>query len=124
TFDIRFAPTQNGLLSAVVSINSNDGNENPFNFAITGVGAVPVIGVDGNSIPISDGDTSPSTVDDTNFGSLLISSGTVVHTFTIHNTGTAILNLTGVPLVQVSGASSFSLLTPPSTSVVPGGSTT
>ena len=81
----------------------------------------PEINLVGNSMNITDGDTTPSVSDDTDFGS--ISSGsTLDHTFTIQNTGTATLNLTGgTPLVDISGDAAFTILTQPSGSTIAAG---
>jgi hypothetical protein len=65
--------------------------------------------------------------DHTDFGEADVSSGTVVRTFTIYNTGTAQLNLTGTPKVAVSGthAADFTVNSQPSTPVAASsGSTT
>lgn len=86
----------------------------------------PEIDVRGNNTSIVDGDTMPSTADFTDFGSQNTASGTVTRTFTIANTGTAALSLSGTPRVQISGAnaSDFSVTVQPSASVAVGGSTT
>ncbi len=89
------------------------------------VGA-PEMDVQGNSVSIADGDTTPSTTDDTDFGSLDISAPAVAHTFTIENTGNVDLNLTGSPRVTVSGphAADFSVTAQPAATVTSGGGTT
>ena len=46
---------------------------------------------------IADDDITPSTADDNNFGSTDVNGCTVVHTFTIINTGSSELALTGLP---------------------------
>ena len=86
----------------------------------------PEINIQGNSTNISDGDVSPSTADHTDFGGVLVSSGTIVRTFTIQNTGSANLNLTGAPLVAISGANAadFSVTTVPTSPVAAAGSIT
>jgi len=64
---------------------------------------------------------------DTSFGSSLVSSGTIDKTYTIQNTGTGVLNLTGTPLVVIGGthASDFTVTSQPSTPVAAtNGSTT
>lgn len=64
----------------------------------------PEIDVQGNATSIVDGDTTPTTADHTDFGDVHIDSDTtLVRTFTIYNTGTAALNLTGTPVVTISG---------------------
>ena len=40
-FQIKFDPRVSGLRTATVRINNNDGNENPYDFAIQGFGDVP-----------------------------------------------------------------------------------
>jgi len=55
----------------------------------------PEINVQGNSTNISDGDTTPTTADDTDFGTTTASSN-VVKTFTIQNTGTGALTISSI----------------------------
>ena len=89
---------------------------------------VPVFEMDvqGNSVSIVDGDSTPSSTDHTDFGQLLVTSGTAVRTYTIRNTGSAALNLGGTPIVVVGGAqaSEFVVTQQPSTPVAPAGTTT
>jgi hypothetical protein len=50
---VKFDPRAAGLRTATVSIANNDGNENPYNFAIQGRGGVPgaeVFGVKFNDL--------------------------------------------------------------------------
>jgi hypothetical protein len=86
--------------------------------------AGPEMNVKGNGVAIADGDTTPSTTDDTDFGA--ISSGTVSHTFTIENTGSGTLNLTGTPKVAISGANAtdFTVTVQPTSPVSSGNTTT
>ena len=60
----------------------------------------------GNSTLIDDGDTTPSTIDHTDFGTTNIYTGTIVRTFTVENTGDVPATFTGTPLVALSGANS------------------
>lgn len=131
TFTVEFAPSSIGTISATVSIASNDPDaENPYTFDILGEGAVPnepEMDVFGNGVEITDGDTSPSTVDDTDFGQQNVSSGSVSNTFTIQNNGTIDLNLTDPnPFVTISGADAgdFILTVVPSTPIAVAASTT
>ena len=75
-----------------------------------------------------DGDTTPIVGDDTDFGSTDVTSGTVVHTFTIQNTGSSALNLTGTgpTYVTISGANAgnFTVTANPTTPIASSGSTT
>lgn len=91
-----------------------------------GPSTAPEINVTGNATTIPSGNTTPSTTDDTDFGAAALTGGTVVHTFTIQNTGTASLNLTGTPRVAISGANAadFTVTTQPNSPVAPSGSAT
>ena len=118
TFTITFDPSAAGVRTATVSIASNDPDENPYTFAIQGTGLVaPEIDVKGNNVSIVSGDTTPSTTDNTDFGSANVTGATVPKTFTIANTGNANLTLNGSPLVAISGAnaSDFTVTTQPVT---------
>jgi uncharacterized GH25 family protein len=102
SFTVAFTPQAAGLRQAVVSIASDDSDENPYTFAIQGTGTViptaPEMDVAGNGVPIASGDTLPGTEDGTEFGSTAAGGGMVQHTFTIHNSGDAVLNLDGVAI--------------------------
>ena len=126
TFTIEFNPSVLGTRSATVSIGNNDSNEDPYNFSIQGTGVITEIDVQGNSVSIVDGDVFPTVADHTDFGSVDIVNTTFIRTFTIENTGTDTLNLSGTPLVSVSGtnAAELTISTPPAASVAPGASTT
>ncbi|MBX2893183.1 MAG: hypothetical protein KF734_19890 [Saprospiraceae bacterium] len=64
---------------------------------------LPDINVIGNSVSITDGDLTPDVADDTNFGCVEVTGGTVTHTFTIENTTSCPLTLTGTPYIVISG---------------------
>jgi hypothetical protein len=96
-------------------------------FAGSVIVPAPEINVKGNSTAIVDGDATPGLADHSDFGSVLASSGTVVRTFTIENTGDATLNLSGTPRVVVNGANAadFTVTAQPSAATVAAsGSTT
>lgn len=126
TFVVRFDPSASGVRTASVSFTNGDSDESPFNFAIQGTGtttSAPEINVVGNGASIADGDTTPSTTDSTDFGSMVVGGTAVSKTFTIQNAGTATLT---VGAVSVSGANAadFTVTTQPATSVTAGSSTT
>ena len=112
-------------MAATLSITNNDGDEAPYHFDLTGSGSAPEMDVQGNSVSIVDGDTTPNAADDTSFGAQSVAGGTVSKTFTIQNTGTETLTL-GSNAVSISGAnaSDFTVATQPATTVAAGGSTT
>ncbi|RLD25902.1 MAG: hypothetical protein DRI75_12645, partial [Bacteroidetes bacterium] len=128
TFTITFDPTTSGLRSASISIANNDSNENPYTFDIQGTGTTPSpeMNVTGNATSIADGDVTPSTADDTNFGSVAEASGSVANTFTIENLGTLDLTLTNPsPYITITGhTADFILTSNPTTPIVASGNTT
>jgi len=89
--------------------------------AIVSASGTPEANIQGNSTSIADGDSSPTTSDDTDFGNVSVTSGAFGRTFTIQNTGTATLS---VGTVTLSGSSNFSVTTQPATSAAAGSSTT
>jgi hypothetical protein len=109
----------NGALSGFTLSGSASNWVSPGS-AANGVACVtaPEIDVQGNGATLTNGDTTPSTTDDTDFGRLL-TNDTVAHTFTINNSGAAAL--TGVA-VTVTGSSAFQLTATPASSVAAGGS--
>ena len=86
----------------------------------------PEIDVQGNSNSILDGSTTTSGSNFTDFGSSNISSGTVIQTFSILNTGNAPLALTGNPKIAIFGtnASDFSVTQLPTSPVAATAGTT
>src|SRR5262249_33543640 len=81
-----------------ISIVTNDSDENPFNFTITGTVAVPVaeVAVSANGQNIADGDTSPSSSDSTNFGTVVQGAAAIEHVFTVTNSGNIPLTTSGL----------------------------
>ncbi|MFC4721348.1 choice-of-anchor D domain-containing protein [Geojedonia litorea] len=127
-FTITLNTLTAGTYTSTVTISSdatNDGADNKWIFTIRAVRG-PEINIQSNATTIVDGDTTPSTTDNTDFGSTFIGTP-VTKTFTIQNTGNAALNLTGAsPYVVISGAnaSDFSVTVIPSSSIAASGSTT
>ncbi|NNL31601.1 MAG: choice-of-anchor D domain-containing protein, partial [Flavobacteriaceae bacterium] len=117
---ITFTPSATGLRTATVTITFTNGTNSPYTFDIQGTGLTPApeIDITGLGVSIVDGDTTPSTTDDTDYGSSPVSTP-VAHTFTIHNTGTLTLNV-GTITVSGTNAGDFVVTTPPSTTVAAG----
>ncbi|MDU8886380.1 choice-of-anchor D domain-containing protein [Yeosuana sp. MJ-SS3] len=130
TFTITFTPSAVGLRTATVTINSDDPDENPWTFDIQGTGLTPLpeINITGLGNNIADGDTTPTTTDDTDWGTVGIST-TTTHTFTIQNIAHALSTLTlsnAGSGITITGDSEFSITTEPAqnTTVTGGNSTT
>ncbi|WP_303312007.1 choice-of-anchor D domain-containing protein [Hymenobacter sp. BT730] len=118
TFTVRFAPTSAGTKTAVLTIANNDSDEGTYTINLSGVGQAPEINV--KQGPTSYAVNSAFTYTPTTTGT------TRDATLTIENLGSATLNLTGSPVVALSGADAgqFSVTTQPNSSVSAGGSTT
>lgn len=137
-----------GLLSADIGVSEGEGvtpvgysleydegtsswivspNDTPGDFVQgNDVGVAPEMAVEGNATGIADGDATPSASDHTDFGDADVVVGTVTRTFTIRNTGTATLNLSGTPRVAIGGAhaADFAVTLAPNAMVGNGGTTT
>lgn len=125
SFDILFNPSASGLRTALVTIASDDANEDPYTFAIQGTGGDPEIAVTGNGNAIPSGSTAASLTNFTDFGNARPSGGTVARTFTIANSGTAPLSKTAGTMVSISGGGgTFTVQTQPSSPIALGSSTT
>ncbi len=81
------------------------------------------INAQGNSVTIADGSTTPTVTDSTDFGVQSVCNGTITRTFTIQNSGTTSLGVTGVTITGTN-ASDFTVTLAPATTVAPAGSTT
>jgi hypothetical protein len=96
-------------------------------FVLLGLNALgaPEMNVVGNATTIADGDATPSLTDHTVFADTEVGS-TSSRTYTIENTGTGDLTLSGTPKVAVGGshAADFSVTSQPSSPVAASGSTT
>ncbi|MFN0202945.1 MAG: choice-of-anchor D domain-containing protein, partial [Bacteroidia bacterium] len=88
-----------------------------------GVFANPEIDIKGRNVSISSGDFSTTTDDNTNFNRQYTVGGTTSLTFTIHNTGSLPLTLSGNPSITGTNSSDFTLTATPSLSIAAGAST-
>ncbi len=106
TFTVTFNPSATGTRKATLRFNNSDpaAGQSPFKFTVQGVGTTsasgdPAINVKGAGVTISDGDTSPSTTDGTDFGSAAIGGGVVTKSFTIENSGTVALPISSLAFI-------------------------
>ena len=109
-FSITFTPTAGGSRTATVTVGSNDVSEPTYTFNIEGTGLAPEIEVFGNGISIVNGSSPASTSNNTDFGNAHITSGTVVRTFTVFNTGALNLTLSAATITGANAAD-FSITT-------------
>jgi len=122
---IRFTPVAPaGFKNATVTVRyTNNAGTLTYVYAIRGNAiAAPEMDVQGNGNSITAGDTSPSIVDYTDYGTTSVAIG-VTRSYTILNTGSVNLN---VGAITFSGANpgDFALTTIPAAVVAPGGNTT
>ena len=106
TFNITFNPSALGIRTATITITNNDTSETIYNFDIqgNGTGSAPEIEVSGNGNIILNGDITPTYVDNTEFGNVVVLSSSE-NVFTINNLGSQGLNLTGLaPYITITGA--------------------
>jgi len=122
TFTVSFDPSSAGLKTAILSIANDDNDRNPYTFVIQGRGTAPEIAIQGYGVYIADGDTTPATADGTDFGIIQVGESIRV-TFTIINSGSKDLNLTGLPKVNIAGvnAADFTIDIQPASPIAPGG---
>src|SRR5690606_28512784 len=97
-FTITFSPTTSGVRNAIININSNDPDENPYTFMVQGTGENPEIAVHGNGVEIASGSSVPALFSGTNFGNASIFGGNRVQTFTVSNYGDVTLNISSVTI--------------------------
>ena len=119
TLQIQTGPETPLGMYIIPVIAESDGRQEQINFILE-VQYVPApeIEVSGNGVLIRSGDTTPMTTDGTDFGTTATVGGTVVHTFTISNTGDGDLNLTGTPTVALSTGTHFGVTTLPTPTTV------
>lgn len=119
--------TNNGSTTTTAGVGVN------VNFNVSGGGgacvALPEINIQGAGNNVLHDPTlinTPVVTNDTDFGNVDVTLGTNPNTFTIQNTGTGVLNLTGGPLVSIGGthAGDFTVTANPTSPVAASGSTT
>ncbi|WP_199823754.1 choice-of-anchor D domain-containing protein [Labrenzia sp. OB1] len=118
TFTVQYTPTLAGAFSFDVSFVNDDGDENPFNFTVSGTATgTPEISVSADiGGAVSDGGTNAQ-------GSRAAGSATTV-TYTVSNTGTGDLTIATATSSSLSNVTVNSIGAPGSTTVTGGGGTT
>lgn len=126
---ITFTPTSSGTKTSLITINNNDADENPYTFTVSGLARSPEIDVRGGTAnpPIQiilDGDTTPTAIDGSLFGSVNATGGLAQHQFRIINQGNAPLTILTGSLSDGTHFQLAGLPTAPSNEIPPGGSIT
>ncbi|GAU76215.1 putative Ig domain-containing protein [Fusibacter sp. 3D3] len=126
---ILLPKTRKLKISLVASMSDNTTGQNWADFddiSLTLAEIGPIMTVKGNEMHIEIGDTTPSVTDDTDFGSILASSGTISKTFTVTNEGTHGENVSLTAPVSIAGAnaSDFTVTAQPSGPLSDGNQTT
>lgn len=85
-------------------------------------GAGPIISVQGNGWSIAHGDTTPTLVNQTDFGSIAVDQGSITRTFIIHNLGQA--DLTQLSVTLNGNTTAFHITQLPALTVTVGHTTT
>jgi hypothetical protein len=122
-----FRASSAGIFTFTLTVSDTYGLKNSDDVVITVLPLpVPEINLLGNGLPIVHGSTIPATTNGTDFGEADVAVGVMTHTFTISNTGTGVLHLTGTPRVVVSGANAgdFQITHQPTATVDSGGAVT
>ena len=125
-FTVVFTPSVAGTLTTTININSNDSNEAVYDFVLKGTGTINSlveINLKGNGSSIADNSIYPTGLNHTLFPVTNVGA-TFDRVFTIENLGSTNLNLTGTPIVTITGvaAGSFSVFVQPSSNTIAGGS--
>ncbi len=96
TVTVNFAPAAAGTRTATATIMNNDAFEGHYHFALSGEGVEsPEIAIEGNATNITDGDMTPGTANNTDFGDVNVGES-VNKTFVIKNTGLGNLNVSAI----------------------------
>ena len=117
TVKVRFAPTAAGTVGTTFTIKSNDADEGFYNLSLTGMGAAPS---GASEIDIQQAGASIAGGGSKDFGSITAGTDKTLD-FTIRNTGTAGLTLTGTRITPA-GDFSIAAMTGHQTTTIPVGS--
>jgi hypothetical protein len=124
TFDIRFSPVSGGMKNATVTIFNNDTDEAVYNFNISGTcqGANNIY-VTGNGNDVTNGGSTTSTTNLTNFGLIPVTTGVKQNTFLITNLASSSRYFSNVT-VSGANASMFTIVSQPSNNAIGAGNST
>ena len=103
SFELTFNANMLGEDTATVVIENNDPDESPYEFMVQaeGIPSPPEISISGNGVEIIDGDMTPDSSDFTAMGQAQENAQSITRTFIISNESEGLLELTGMPLVEL-----------------------
>lgn len=116
-----FSPAAAGVRTALVTVANSDADEASYVLAVKGTGVAPEVAVSGNGVDIADGDLTPSFPDATDYGSILLGIA-VTNSYTITNSGSATLTISGVTTAGAQAAE-FMVVTDPAGTLAAGAAT-
>lgn len=108
---VTFTPAADGIRNAMITLQNNDYDESAFHFALKGNGVSPEINIKGNNVNIMNGDPTPGTANNTDFGTIN-KNATVNKSFVIQNNGAGTLKVTDISF-SGANAADFSLVSAP-----------
>lgn len=111
TFTVQFLPMVPGTRTATMTVLNSDYSKMHYDVALKGNGALAEIEVEGNSNVIVDGDATPGTANNTDFGNISLGSD-VSKTFDIKNTDMGDLIISAINF-SGTNASEFTLTNAP-----------
>lgn len=129
---VKFKPVSAGNFTGSVRVNSNDPDENPYSFSVSGSGQAATPPVVAGEIAVSRGEADLPSGSEVSFGTIVIpSNAPVVRELIISNKGDTDLRLGAVNIMPLptanllppAPAGFFRVLTPPAEIVAPGRST-
>jgi len=123
TFVVTFNPGALGTRTATINIVNNDSGESPYDFALQGIGGIQEINIKSQyGVSIADGDTTPSTTDQTDFGNVSMDGGVVTVNMIIENTGTGAMSI-GAATFTGANAADFTISSAPASTIAAGSNT-
>lgn len=108
---VAFTPAADGARTATLKIHNNDNNEGVYNFDLKGTGVSPEINLKGNNVSITNGDPTPGTANNTDFGTIE-NNTTANKSFVIRNDGEGTLTVSAVTF-DGAQAAEFTLVAAP-----------
>ena len=102
-FTVTFDPSDLGMRTAEIQIDSSDPDTATYTFVIQGTGVTPELSIQGNGLTIVNTDNTPSFADHTIFSSTKVDSDTASRSYVVENLGTGQLSISNI---SVSGTNS------------------